>query len=106
MNLEERDTLKFSIRTSEFATLKKTKEMLIEELLAINIATKGSKEDAVCVTKANSIRIKCTKKKTKEEWISRPKGTLQVLWEQGHIDEKNLKICKKGSKDAFNNFVE
>ena len=66
MNLEERNASKHGIRTNKFKTLKKMKEMLIRESLAMNFVAKGSVEDVACVTKANYIRIKHIKKKIKE----------------------------------------
>ena len=79
MNLDERNTSKHDVRTGEFATLKKTKEMLVEELSSMNIVAKGSKEDVVHVAKNNNIQIEHTKEKMKEGWVSRPKGILQIL---------------------------
>ena len=67
MNLSKRSTSN-SIRIGKFIVLKKTKEMLIQELLLINIIAKGSKEDTLHTTKNNNAPIECAKNEGKLGW--------------------------------------
>ena len=48
-----------------------------------------------------------SKRENKGGLAQSPKGLLQVLWEQGCIDEKKWKGCtKKGSKDSCGNLIK
>ena len=66
MNSDKRNASKHDVRTGKFVTLKKTKEMLVEELLLMKIVTKSSKENIAHVAKNNNIQIEHTKEKMKK----------------------------------------
>ena len=45
---------------------------------------------------------------TKESWVGRPKGKLQVAWERGILNLDKYCIedyCDKGKLDAFGNII-
>jgi hypothetical protein len=61
-----------------------------------------NKRELVEICEQHQITITKNVEKIKEGWAGKPKGLLQVLWEQGLIDGTNLKdYSLTGKKDDF-----
>ena len=63
-----------------------TVEKLITSLIRIGVNVKGRKEELVKLCKNNNLPLKKTEEIIEEGWYSKPKGSLQLLWERGWID--------------------
>ena len=101
LSVEEREGLKFDLFTGERKMSKKTKKMLVKEIKETGFQIRGhlSKDELKRITNEKGIRHTYELFVKKEGWIGKPKGLLQILWERGFIDEKNLHLYSlKGKK--------
>ncbi len=101
---EEREVLKFDMFSGEKKKKQKTKKMLVDEIKMTSYQIRGhlSKEKLERIAKLNSIALIHKLSVEKEGWMGKPKGLLQILWEQGFIDKNSLSSYSyKGRKSQM-----
>ncbi len=86
---------KVKVRTLQKDELKK----LLEEK---GLPVRGTAKDLIKRAEENGISSKVTTAKIIEGWQGKAKGLMQILWERGFIDERNLdKYTMNGRQDVF-----
>jgi hypothetical protein len=95
MTPEERIATMHDHPTGAMKEDSKTKKELLQDLLdkGVNVprGLGHGKKDLQLYATENDISLTINRAKVKQGWMNKPKGLLQVLWERGFIDEKNLK---------------
>ncbi|KAL7532560.1 hypothetical protein ACHAWF_008635 [Thalassiosira exigua] len=85
MTAEERERRRYDIDQGT-KTKDKTKEELTKELREKGVQKKGKLSELQALAVRNGISIEKTVAKVQEGWVDKPKGSLQILFERGHID--------------------
>ena len=78
--------------------------MLVEEIKRTGYKIRGhlSKDELERIANEKNIVLAYEFRVKKEGWMGKPKGLLQILWERGFIDEKNLHLYSlKGKKNQL-----
>jgi hypothetical protein len=108
----DREASKFDCRTGGTVTKKRKKEKLEQDLAAIGVVAKGTRDQLAKVCEQNNLPVQDTTEIIKDGWVGKPKGMLQVLWERGYIDpsiqptKAQEYYTNDGKKDAFGNLIE
>ncbi len=87
--------------------IKLMKAELLDHLKEKGIVTKGRLADLIITAQNNGIPVEEEMQKIQEGWAWKPKGLLQVAYEQGLIEEHNAwkHYTILGRKDNFGNFL-
>ena len=74
--------------------LKKNKKMLVAEIRKTGLQIEGhlSKDKLERIATGKNIELTYEYGVKKEDWMGKPKGLLQILWERGFIDKNNLNL--------------
>jgi hypothetical protein len=65
-----------------------TKKQLVQALKQKGIIASGKAVELKKIAENNGILTVFQEQKKEEGWEGKPKGMLQVLWEQGWVDEQ------------------
>ena len=92
LNNNHRVARKYDRNTGEKKVIEKTKKKLKEELKAKGYIVRGhvKKEELERLAGEHGVELTSEVEVIEEGWCGKPKGLLQVLWERGWIDEKNV----------------
>jgi hypothetical protein len=103
----DREALKLDCPTGETSTKKRRKDALEKDLRAKGVSAKGNGDALVKLCQQNDVPCEIAAPKTKEGWVGKPKGMLQMLWERGFFDPSRAADCctNDGKKDAFGNLM-
>ncbi len=86
----------------QFTKQKLSKDELIQRLQEKGVTATGNIKNITRFCQVTDIPIEILIPKTLQGWQGKPKGMLQVLWERGFIDEKNLnQYTVTGRKDEM-----
>ena len=75
--------------------------MLVDKIKQTGYQIRGhlSKDELERIAKEKNIALTYEYNIKKEGWMGKPKGLLQILWERGFVDEKNVSLYSlKGKK--------
>jgi len=103
MNESEREEKRHDrVIEGQFTKKKLSKDELIQRLQEKGVTATGNIKNITRLCQVADIPIEILIPKTLQGWQGKPKGMLQVLWERGFIDEKNLnQYTVTGRKDEM-----
>ena len=79
-----------------------TKSKLITLLKNLGTANPvGNKKQIIKLCQTRGLPLTVSEEKLKEGWLNKPKGAMQILFERGWIDPKNIHLyTEKGKKKS------
>ena len=103
MSSEERENTRLDKQIQDKVKVRTLRKEELKKLLEEKgLPVRGTVKDLIKRAEENGISSKVTTAKIIEGWQGKAKGLMQILWERGFIDERNLdKYTMNGRQDVF-----